>query len=312
MLLMMQALPDLEDTEYGFPLAGGRRSESVASARRCLAQQFRVAGLDTPDLDARVLVGHALGLDHARLAAQADRQLTETETDVIAALALRRLNREPVARILGTKEFWSLPFALNADTLVPRPESETVVATALDAIDRGHARHCPLRIADLGTGSGALLLALLSELPQAYGVGTELSLTAVACARHNAGALGLAARASFVLCDQAAALKPPFDLVVANPPYIVHEAIATLAPEVRRFDPPLALDGGQDGLDAYRAIARDATRLLAPFGALVVELGIGQHEPVTTLFAAAGLAVEAPRNDLLGVPRALLARRAAG
>ena len=234
---------------------------SVAATRRRLAQSFRDAGLDTPDLDARILVGHALALDHAALAAQADRRLTDQEAEAIAAFARRRLGREPVARIVGTKEFWGLPLALNADTLVPRPETETVVEAALAAL--GDVRGRALRVADLDTGSGALLLALLSELPAARGVGTDISVAALRCARSNAAALGLAARASFVACDHGAALDGDFDLVVANPPYVASADIAKLEPDVRDFDPDRALDGGADGLAAYRAIAADARRLLA-------------------------------------------------
>lgn len=278
---------------------------SIAAARRRLAQQFREAGIDTPDLDARILVGRALRLDHAALAAQADRRLTGAEVDAIDALARRRLNREPVARIVGTKEFWGLPLALNADTLVPRPETETVVEAALAAL--GVARERALRIADLDTGSGALLLALLSELPAARGVGTDVSTAALACARANAAALGLAGRTAFVACDHGAALAGPFDLIVANPPYVASGDIASLQPEVRDFDPRRALDGGTDGLTAYRAIADDARRLLAPRGVLLLELGAGQLDAVTSLIAAAGLAPAACRNDLSGLPRALAA-----
>ena len=282
---------------------------SIAAARRRLARQFSHAGLGTPDLDARILVGHALSLDHAALAAQADRRLTDEEADTIAVLARRRLDREPVARIVGAKEFWGLPLALNADTLVPRPETETVVETALAAL--GDTRGRALRIADLDTGSGALLLALLSELPAAHGVGTDISVAALACARANASALGLAGRASFVACDHGAALGGAalgggFDLVVANPPYVASGDIAGLQPEVRDFDPRKALDGGRDGLAAYRAIAGDARRLLAPHGLLVLELGAGQLDAVRSLTAAARLApAGACRNDLAGVPRAL-------
>lgn len=281
---------------------------SIAAARRRLAQRFRDAGLDTPDLDARVLVGHALKLDHAALAAQADRRLTGAEADAVAALARRRLGHEPVARIVGTKEFWGLPLKLNADTLVPRPETETVVETALAALGDGRDR--ARRIADLGTGSGALLLALLHELPAAHGVGTDVSVAALDCARANAAALGLAGRASFVACDHGAALQGSalaggFDLVVANPPYVASGDIAGLAPEVRDFDPLPALDGGRDGLQAYRAILGDARRLLASHGLLVLELGAGQLAAVGSLAAAAGLAPGACRSDLSGVPRAL-------
>jgi release factor glutamine methyltransferase len=277
---------------------------SIAATRRHFAQTFRDAGLDTPDLDARILVGHALGLDHTALAAQADHRLTDREVEAIAALARRRLGREPVARIVGTKEFWGLPLALNADTLVPRPETETVVEAALAAL--GDVRGRALRVADLDTGSGALLLALLSELPAARGVGTDISVAALRCARSNAAALGLAARASFVACDHGAALGGNFDLVVANPPYIASSDIARLEPDVRNFDPHRALDGGADGLAAYRAIAADARRLLARPGLLVLELGAGQLDAVHSLTTAAGLEPAAEcRSDLAGVPRAL-------
>jgi release factor glutamine methyltransferase len=279
---------------------------SIAAARRSLARQFRDAGLDSPDLDARILVGHALVLDHAALAAQAERRLTGDEADTVAALARRRLNREPVARIVGAKEFWGLPIALNADTLVPRPETETIVEAALAAL--GDARDQPLRIADLDTGSGALLLALLHELPAARGVGTDISAAALACARANAAALSLGSRAAFVACDHGAALGGGFDLVVANPPYVASGAIAGLEPEVRDFDPRRALDGGADGLTAYRAIAADAKRLLAPDGSLVLELGAGQLDAVRSLTVAAGLAPAGAHNDLSGVARALVVK----
>jgi release factor glutamine methyltransferase len=283
---------------------------SIGTARRDLARSFRRLGLATPELDARLLVGHALGLDHAGLAAQATRVLTTDETAAIAALAARRCAREPVARIVGVKEFWGLSLRLNCATLVPRPETETVVEAALAAVDRLQARRRALNLADLGTGSGALLLALLAELPAARGFGTDISRTALSCARANAAPLGLADRACFVACDFAAALQGPFDLIVSNPPYVVRDDIATLAPEVRVFDPRLALDGGPDGLDAYRAIAAAAPHLLGPDGILVLELGIGQLDAVESLLAAAGLVpVEEPRHDLLGVARALAVKR---
>jgi release factor glutamine methyltransferase len=254
-------------------------------------------------------VGHALGLDHAALAAQAARALTAAESDAVAALAARRLTREPVARIIGSQEFWGLSFRLNSATLLPRPETETVVEAALEAIDRSHhGRGTALRIADLGTGSGALLLALLSELPMGHGVGTDVSLEAAGAAHRNAIALGLAGRASFAVCDYGAALAAAFDLVVSNPPYVARGDIATLAPEVRMFDPTLALDGGADGLDGYRAVAAMARKLLKPGGILVLELGIGQLAKVEEILSAAGLvAIGEPRHDLLGIARALAA-----
>jgi release factor glutamine methyltransferase len=285
----------------------GTNTRTVAEMRRALSARFRAGGLDTPDLDARILVGHALGLDHGALAAAATRKLGADEESAIAALANRRLAGEPVARILGYKEFWSLPLRVDAATLVPRPETETVVEATLAAIDAGGLRSRELRIADLGTGSGALILALLSELPNGFGVGTDASTKALVVARDNARRLALS-RARFVACDMAAALRGPFDAIVSNPPYIASGDIATLAPDVRDFDPHLALDGGTDGLDFYRAIAAAAPTLLAPGGVLVVELGIGQAEPVARLFAAAGLAPSPPHPDLNGTLRALVAR----
>jgi release factor glutamine methyltransferase len=281
---------------------------TIASARRAWAAKFRECGIESSELDARILVGHALGLDHAALVAAASRPLNAAARNAIAVLARRRMAREPVARILGVKEFWSLPLRVSAATLVPRPETETVVEAALDAIDRRGARARPLRIADLGTGSGAILLALLSELPHAHGVGTDVSTAALAVARDNAKRLGLTG-ARFAACDMAAALGGPFDLIVSNPPYIASADIAGLALEVRDFDPRGALDGGPDGLDFYRAIAATVAALLAPGGALVVELGAGQAPSVAALFTAAGLAPAAPRHDLTGVPRALCAAK---
>jgi release factor glutamine methyltransferase len=281
---------------------------SVEAARRSLAQKFRQCGIETPELDARLIVGHALGLDHAALTAASRRVLTTAEADALLALQARRLAREPVARLLGRKEFWGLPFKLNAETLVPRPETETVVEAALAAIDGEDRRSHVLRIADLGTGSGALLLALLSELPSARGIGTDISPGALGCARDNAAALGLSGRAAFVACDYASAVEGPIDLLVANPPYVARGDIAALPGEVRDFDPRRALDGGPDGLDGYRAIAADARRLLAPAGVLVLELGFGQLSAVTSLLPAAGLAPAAMRQDLAGVIRALVIR----
>jgi len=280
---------------------------TVAQARRALTEAFRQAELDSPELDARLLVGHALGLDHTRLTIDSGRSLGSDAAHALAALAARRLEREPVARILGVKEFWGLPLRLNDATLVPRPETETVVEAALAAIDSTGSRDRALRIADLGTGSGALLIALLTELPNAAGIGTDVSRDALAAARGNAGRLGVAARTEFAICDFGAALTGGFDLVVSNPPYIASADIGTLSPEVRH-DPRSALDGGADGLDCYRTIAGQAPGLLKPNGGLVVELGIGQEPAVATLFRAAGLIPSPARLDLLGIPRALPAR----
>ena len=277
---------------------------TVEQARRCLAASFRNAGLDTPDLDARVLVGHALGLDHAALVAAAAQSLGDNAA-AVAALEQRRLAGEPVARIIGAREFWGLLLAVTPAVLVPRPETETVVELALSLVDD---RKRSLRIADLGTGTGAILLALLSELPNATGIGTDLSPDALDVARRNAAALGLGGRARFIVSDFATGLTGRFDLVMSNPPYVATSDIATLAREVRDHDPRLALDGGADGLAAYRAIAADAPRLIG--GHLVVEIGAGQQPDVAFLLAEKGLAIAAVRHDLYGIARAVAARPA--
>jgi release factor glutamine methyltransferase len=286
-----------------------REARTVGAVRREWARKFRARGIDSAELDARVLVGCALDLDRTALAAADRRRLGHDETAAIARLGERRLAHEPVARIVGFKEFWSLRLFVDASTLVPRPETETVVEAALAAIDAAGARARPLRIADLGTGSGAILLALLSELPNASGVGTDVSLATLSAARENARRLGLD-RARFLACDMAAALRGPFDLIVSNPPYIASREIAALAPDVRDFDPRRALDGGPDGLEFYRSIAAAAPALLAPGGALIVELGAGQSQAVAALFAGGGLVPLPPRPDLSGIPRALVAKRA--
>jgi len=277
----------------------------VSEALNLLVQAFRTAGIEDADVDARLLVGHALHLDRARLIAQSDRILEAREINVISALAARRLKREPVSRILGRKEFWSIALAITPDVLVPRPETETIVEGALDFVVRGGLRMEKLRILDIGTGSGALLLALLRELPNATGTGTDISTGALKVARENAASCGVEGRCTFVVCDIASVVEGPFDLLVSNPPYIAHDEITSLAPEVKNYDPTVALDGGDDGLAAYRAIAADAKRLLAPGARMFVELGAGQEAAVRDLFTNVGLTAGIARTDLAGIPRVL-------
>jgi release factor glutamine methyltransferase len=277
----------------------------LTGARNALAEKLRQAGIDSAEADARLLISHALSIDRAGLISDGGRELNAGEMAAIDALGARRLRHEPVARIFGFKEFWSLPLQISDAVLVPRPETETVIEAALDFIIRDGLRMESLRILDIGTGSGALLLALLSELPNARGTGTDISAPALAVARANAERHALAARSSFVECDFAAGVPGPFDLIVSNPPYVAHGDIAGLAAEVRDYDPALALDGGADGLDGYRAIAHEARGLLASGGRLIVELGAGQEPAVRALFTNAGLNVGAARADLAGIPRAL-------
>jgi release factor glutamine methyltransferase len=281
---------------------------TVDEARRLLAARFKSAGIDSAEIDARLLIGAALRLDLTGLVTSGSRTFSKREVATVAAFAERRVAGEPVARILGHKEFWGLPFRLSTATLVPRPDTETVVERALEIVRASRGRAC--RIADLGTGTGAILLALLHELPDAFGVGTDISRDALLTARANAADLGLAARSGFVACNYASALSGGFDLIVSNPPYIRSGDIAGLASEVRDHDPRAALDGGADGLDAYRMLIPQAAALLAPGGALIVEVGQGQSGPIEALMTAARLAThEGAKTDLAGIPRAVTGRK---
>jgi release factor glutamine methyltransferase len=291
-------------------LSSSLTGQSIEAARRDVAALLSAAGLESAELDARLLVGAALGLDLTALIAAARRTLTVDEAARLDRLVQRRLAREPVARILGAKEFWSLPLKLSAATLVPRPDTETVVELALQLLAETQHPDRKLRILDIGTGSGAILLALLAERPGAIGIGCDISLAALLTARRNAVDLALASRAFFVKCNYAAAFTGQFDLIVSNPPYIPSRDIARLDPEVREHDPHLALDGGPDGLDAYRALIPEAVRLLASGGALVVEAGRDQLTDITGLMSGAGLTtITEPRADLGGIPRAVAGRK---
>jgi len=284
--------------------------QTIEDARRALATQLRAMALESPELDARLLLGAVLRLDLTGMMTAATRRLTAFEAARLNSFTQRRIGGEPVTRLLGVKEFWGLPLQLSPATLVPRPDTETVVEAALDILRADAAADRACRIADLGTGSGAILLALLHELPQAIGIGTDISLMASQTARANAAQLGLATRAYFAAGDFAAALAGCFDLIVSNPPYIRTADIDTLAAEVREHDPHRALDGGEDGLAAYRRILRQVTPLLMPGGALVVEIGQHQSDDVGDLASAAGLVrCGPPRTDLAGIPRAAAFRR---
>nr|WP_244600256.1 peptide chain release factor N(5)-glutamine methyltransferase [Blastochloris tepida] len=277
---------------------------AIGPARRMVREALAAAGIPQAEADARHLVALACGLDAAGLILAADRPLGAEAAATLDRLLARRLAREPVARLIGAREFWGMRFALSPATLVPRPDTETLVEAVLAARpDRAAVR----RIADLGTGTGALLAALLVEYPQAFGVATDRSLEALATARANLDRLGLTGRAALVGCDWGTALAGPFDVVVSNPPYIATGEIEGLDPEVRDHEPAAALDGGPDGLDAYRAIVADLPRLLRPGGLAVLELGAGQAAAVAGIAASAGLAVSGVARDLAGIERALIA-----
>ncbi len=285
--------------------ARSTRAEAMAALRVA----FREAGLDSPVLAARALVAGLLGLDATELAIRPETPIGPDGAERLREAVRRRITREPVARILGQREFWGLAFALSPATLEPRPDTETLVSAVLDRLDRDGRIKDPLRLVDLGTGTGCILVALLSELPDATGLGLDRSAMATAAALANAIANGVGDRAWFAVSDWAAATAGPFDVVVSNPPYIASPAIARLMPEVAGFDPVLALDGGNDGLDAYRVIAADAPRILAPDGLVAFEVGAGQAFAVGEYLRAAGLASLATAADLNGIGRVVLATR---
>jgi release factor glutamine methyltransferase len=275
-----------------------------------LTARLKSGGIDSAELDARMLAGAALDLDLTGLMTATTRIVTQDEATCLEDFTRRRLAGEPVARILGVKEFWGLALQLSPATLVPRPDTETVVELALEMGRSERRSNLSPRIADIGTGSGAILLALLSEWREATGVGTDISLEALRTASRNAAHLGLTSRAAFVACNYAAALSGLYDLIVSNPPYIRSAEIAGLGREVRDYDPPRALDGGAAGLDAYRELIPQAARLLTPGGVLIVEAGCGQSGPISELMSASGLTSERPpKADLAGIARAVAGRK---
>ena len=282
---------------------------AVIEARQLLqpAQtQLRDAGIADASLDARLLLAMALGREEAVLPHEGLTDWSHTAAAGFSRLLARRCAGEPVSRIRGWREFWSLRFALSADTLDPRPDSETVVEAALAWV--GGRREASLRLLDLGTGSGALLLACLSEMPGATGIGVDLSAGALATATANAAQLRLSDRVQFIEGDFAdpQAGAGEFDLILCNPPYIPRRAIEQLAPEVAHFDPKRALDGGDDGLDCWRSLLPRLRRGLAPNGRAFVEIGAGQEEAVTSLARQAGLQAAGTRPDLSGTIRCLI------
>lgn len=279
---------------------------SIGALRLSAAVQLRKGGIESAEPDARILLAHALGVEDATILAQSKTKTPEDTRRRLEGFLARRLAGEPIARIVGRKEFWSRSFRLGPDTLVPRPETETVVEAVLAAFPD---RNAELRVLDLGTGSGALLAAILTERPRSFGLGIDRSKGALVVARANLEALDLGARVAFACGDWGAALGAKFDLIVCNPPYIAAHEFKRLPLEVRDHDPHFALDGGVDGLDAYRAIVSDFARLLPAHGVAVVELGRGQESAVANLTFDAGLLVAGPaRLDLAGIPRALTLR----
>ena len=285
---------------------------TLAAAFVTAAGTLRKAGFETPELDARLLLCHAAGLSHEAFIAGAREALLPDAAARLDGAIARRLKREPVQRITGVREFYGRRFALGPEALDPRPDTETLIEAALDVAVMKGWQAKPLNLLDLGTGTGCVLVTLLAELPLARGVGIDLCPDALAVAAVNARRHGVSSRANFIAADWLDATAGNFDLILSNPPYIAAREIASLADEVAAYDPRLALDGGPDGLEAYRGIAARAPHVLAEDGRLLVEIGPAQSEAVAEIFAAAGLRRDEAggvRLDLAGRPRVLVARR---
>ena len=283
-------------------MAGAARYDTLL---RDAAVALTAAGIDNARFEARLLLAHAAGVTIEWLVAHGDEASPPAVVEALRALTARRIRREPMAYVVGEREFWGLPFKVSPAVLVPRPDSETLIEAAL-ALMPGRTE--PWRIVDLGVGSGCLLLTLLREFPNARGVGMDASAEALSVAQANAEALGVDARTRLVAGDWrhqgwAGQLGGPFDLLVSNPPYIETAAIDGLMPEVARFEPRLALDGGGDGLAAYRAIASQAPKLVVPNGRALIEAGEGQALDISALLSAAGFTVDSPWKDLGGIDR---------
>lgn len=267
-------------------------------------QDLKQAGIDDAAADARLLVCHALNIAKEDSIKHPERELTTTEIAACNTLLDRREQREPVSRIIGKREFWGLEFEISPATLDPRPDSETLINAALKLIGK---KSLPLRILDLGTGSGCLLLSLLSELPNATGVGVDIQTDAVITAQKNAENLGLSDRAEFVTGKWGEPVQGFFDLIISNPPYIPTRELDTLAPEVKDFDPRLALDGGDDGLEAFRQLGPHLRRLLAKNGLVLLEVGTTHDNPARFLIDHE-LQLFGAENDLSGQVRCLFFR----
>lgn len=284
-------------------------TKTIGDAVTTVRTELRAAGIPSAHLDARVLVGHALGMSSNEVFIESQRPLIDEELNRIRALTARRQSREPTAYILGEREFWGLRFAVTPATLIPRPDSETVVEAVLHHL-RKTARD--VTILDLGVGSGCLLLSMLHELPRARGIGVDISPDALAVARLNASALGLSTRSSWMCSDWASSIRGCFDIVIANPPYVRLTDHERLAPDIKLFEPHVALDGGANGLAAYDRILPDVPRLLLPHGRAFLEIGADQVHALKERAANNGLACAGLYRDLGAQPRCLSFRCHAG
>lgn len=282
---------------------------SVASALATARKRLQAAGIADPFLDARLLIAEVVGFSLTDFVMKPDRAVTPEESARIAAMIERRANGEPVHRILGHREFHGLDLLLSKETLEPRPDTEVLVDTLLPALKKTVSAKGSARILDMGTGTGAICLALLKECPEATGIGSDISADALETAARNAARNDLGARFEAIRSDWFEKISGRFDIIVSNPPYIRTDIVATLDQEVRNHDPMAALDGGQDGLAPYRLIAADAGRFLVENGIVGVEIGFDQRLDVSAIFASHGFSLLDAVKDYGGNDRVLTFRR---
>ena len=277
---------------FTFPTNDNRLTTIWAGMQTAFERQ----GIETANLDARLLLQHVLEIDHAALILQMDRVLTGQEISQLMPLIERRLKREPISRIFGHTEFWSLPLLVNEHTLDPRPDTETLIVAALKMI--GPNKQRPLRILDLGTGTGCILLSLLSEFENATGVGVDLNPGAIDIAKTNAANIGLENRSSFFVSDWFSDIHEPFDLIVSNPPYIALKDLGQLDKDVINYDPVLALDGGTTGLAPFEQILDVVGDYIRPCAWLLFECGAGQDEAIIKLIEQSPIAKKISKTDV--------------
>jgi release factor glutamine methyltransferase len=287
----------MTDSDSSHPLA-----QVLRQSRAFLAE----AGIESPEMDARLLLEWVAGCDHLEVIRNPNREIGKDEHAALEAALIRRINGESVHRIIGRRAFFGIELNLSTETLEPRPDTESLVELALPFLQKRIASLGIADIADLGTGTGAIALALLDQLPQLRAVGVDISVDALATARRNAAIANVSRRFAALSSDWFSALTGSYDMIISNPPYIPTDDIAHLQREVAVHDPVRALDGGEDGLDPYRIIAAGARRHLRPGGAVALEIGAGQKEEIEAIFRRENFLLDGVKQDFGGHERALL------
>jgi len=270
-----------------------------------IKEQFTAQGIENPVLDARLVMQEVLNITHEEILLNNNRVITANESKALSILVSRRLKREPISRILGKRAFWKHEFKLSDKTLDPRPDSETIIQSVISSFNKNDE----LNILDLGTGTGCLLLSILNEFPNSKGVGVDISSGAIDIAKENAKEIGISKKVNFIDSDwKNMELNNSFNVIISNPPYIENSEIESLEPEVKNFDPYLALAGGNDGLDSYKEIIKILPKLLKKDGKIFFEIGYNQEVPVKEMLAHNGFSVIEVTQDLAGISRCIVAK----